>query len=272
MNLSKFFAEGPNATQWGLFAVVFLICWNLEYLFGVSKNYNKWKHAWTNLKFILPGGIMQMLLGFIFAKVLWWENANGIGALPFFNCLGNWQQIVVTFIVLDFFYWLYHFLMHKVGFAWRFHAVHHSDTVLNVSTSLREHPGETLIRLGHYMLACWLLGTSFWIITLHQFIQIISKIIVHSNWRLPDAVDKYVSYIFLTPNMHHVHHHAEQPYTDSNYGDLFSIWDRMFGTFRYLPKHEVVFGLDVQHFDQEQNLKFKNLMTVPFTKENLSND
>jgi sterol desaturase/sphingolipid hydroxylase (fatty acid hydroxylase superfamily) len=272
MNISKIFADGPNLVQWILFAVTFIVCWNLEYLFGVSKNYNKWKQSLTNILFAPFGALMQFLLGFVFVKVLWWENANGYGILPRLNIMSNWQQIAVSFIVLDFFYWVYHYLMHKVGFAWRFHAVHHSDTVMNVSTTLREHPGETLIRLGHYMLVTWALGTSFWIITLHQFIQILTKIIVHSNWRLPDKLDKYVSMVFLTPNMHHVHHHHEQPYTDSNFGDLFSIWDRMFGTFRYLPKEQVKFGLDVEHFDDEKNLKFKNLITVPFTKENLSND
>ena len=121
--------------------------------------------------------------------------------------------------------------MHKVKLVWPFHAVHHSDTVLNVSTSLREHPVETCIRLGHYMLSAWFLGTAFWIMTLHQFVQIISKIIIHSNFRLPDKLDKYLSYFIITPNMHHVHHHYTAPYTDSNYGDLFSIWDRMFGTY-----------------------------------------
>jgi sterol desaturase/sphingolipid hydroxylase (fatty acid hydroxylase superfamily) len=272
MNLSHYFAEGQNIWQVLLFAVVFLVCWNLEYLFGVTKDYNKWKHSFTNALFIIPGGLMQLALGAIFVKVLLWENANGIGLLPRLNMSSNWQQIIVSFIVLDLFYWGYHFFMHKIGFAWRFHAVHHSDKVMNVTTSLREHPGETLIRLGHYMLGVWLLGTSFWIITLHQFIQIISKIIVHSNWRLPDNVDKWVSYLFLTPNMHHVHHHEEQPYTDSNYGDLFSVWDRLFGTFRYLPANEVRFGLDVELFDNEEQLKFKKLIKVPFTKENLSNE
>lgn len=83
-----------------------------------------------------------------------------------------------------------------------------------------------------------------WILALHQFVQIASKIIIHSNFRLPDKLDKYLSYLVITPNMHHVHHHFKQPYTDSNYGDLFSIWDRMFGTFTYLSKEQVQFGLD----------------------------
>ena len=134
--------------------------------------------------------------------------------------------------------------MHKVKKIWRFHAVHHSDVVLNVSTSLREHPVETVIRLSQYMAVSLFLGPMLWILALHQFVQIASKIIIHSNFRLPDKLDKYLSYLVITPNMHHVHHHFKQPYTDSNYGDLFSIWDRMFGTFTYLSKEQVQFGLD----------------------------
>jgi sterol desaturase/sphingolipid hydroxylase (fatty acid hydroxylase superfamily) len=272
--LQQFFGEGQNLAQILLFGIVFLFCWNLEHFFGVSKDYNKWKHSLTNLMFMIPGGIMQLLLGIVFVKVLLLENAQGIGFLPKFGFTSNFSQILISFVFLDLCYWLYHFLMHKIKFAWRFHAVHHSDHVMNVTTSLREHPGETIIRLGHYMLAVWFLGPYFWIVTLHQFVQITSKIIVHSNWRLPDTVDRYVSMLFLTPNMHHVHHHYEQPYTDSNFGDLLSIWDRMFGTFHYLPKEEVVFGLDVEVFEDPKNkeMKFKGLMSVPFTKKNLSND
>jgi sterol desaturase/sphingolipid hydroxylase (fatty acid hydroxylase superfamily) len=274
MTLQEFFGEGQNLTQVALFAITFLACWNLEHFFGVSDNYNRWKHGFTNLLFVIPGGISQLILGIIFVKVLLWENTNNIGLLPKFGVTSTWMQILISYLFLDLMYWLYHFFMHKVNFAWRFHAVHHSDKVMNVTTSLREHPGESFIRIGHYMLGCWLLGPAFWIVTLHQFIQITSKIIVHSNWRLPDHIDKYVSLVFLTPNMHHVHHHYVQPYTDSNYGDLLSIWDRAFGTFRYLSKDDVQFGLDVDAFEDEttKNMKFKGLMKVPFTKENLSNE
>jgi sterol desaturase/sphingolipid hydroxylase (fatty acid hydroxylase superfamily) len=122
MNFSEFFAEGQNMGQIILFAIVFIACWNLEHFFGVSKaSYNKWKHLVTNFLFILPGGIMQLILGFLFVKVLLWENANGFGLLPRLNIASNWSQIIVSFVVLDFFYYLYHLFMHKVNIAWRFH-------------------------------------------------------------------------------------------------------------------------------------------------------
>jgi sterol desaturase/sphingolipid hydroxylase (fatty acid hydroxylase superfamily) len=272
MNSTTFFNEDHKIFQGLAFMVVFLICLNLEYLFGVSDKKVKFKNIRTNLMFVLPGFVFQNVLGIIFLKVLIWENSNAIGLLDYFNIRTLFGQLVISFIVLDFFYWLYHFLMHKFSFVWRFHAVHHSDKVLNVSTSLREHPIETTIRLSHYMLITWLLGPTVWLISLHQFIQVVSKIIIHSNWRLPDKIDKYLSYLILTPNMHHVHHHEKQPFTDSNYGDLFSIWDRIFGTFQFLPKEQVVFGLDVEIFKENANsLKFKELMKLPFGNHKLEN-
>ena len=237
MSIHEFFDFEHTLINIVFFAVLFFICWNLENIFGVTTNYSKWKHSAINFWFIIPGGILQGILGYYFLKFI-----------PI-------TQLVIVFIVLDLAYYVYHVIMHKFKKIWRFHAIHHSDTVLNVSTSLREHPVETIIRLGQYMFFSLLLGSAFWIIALHQFIQIASKIIIHSNFRLPDKVDKYLSYFILTPNMHHVHHHYKMPYTDSNYGDLFSIWDRLFGTFTYLPKEDVQFGLDAVNDKESGNIK-----------------
>ncbi len=260
------FEHGANPTQYLIFAVIFTLCWNIENIYGVTKDYQKWKHDKTNAMFVLPGAILQFVLGLVFVKVLQYENDNNMGLLHKLDFTSDKAQIIFSFIFLDLTYYIYHYLMHKVKIVWPFHAVHHSDEVLNVSTSLREHPVETCIRLGHYMLSVWFLGTALWILTLHQFIQILSKIIIHSNFRLPEKLDKYLSYVFITPNMHHVHHHYVEPYTDSNYGDLFSVWDRMFGTFTYLPPDEVVFGLDKT---EGREMKFKDLMKLPFVDKTL---
>ncbi len=272
MHILNFFNENNKMYQVLVFMVVFLVCFNLEYLFGVTEKSERNQNLKTNLLFILPGFIFQNVLGILFVRILIWENSNNFGLLEFFKVRSLVGQLTISFIVLDFFYWLYHFLMHKFSLVWRFHAVHHSDKVLNVSTSLREHPVETTIRLSHYMIISWFLGPSVWLISLHQFIQVISKIIIHSNWRLPETLDKYLSYFILTPNMHHVHHHEKQPYTDSNFGDLLSIWDRAFGTYQSLPKEEVVFGLDVKVFKAKSTpLKFIELVKLPFGHHKLGN-
>ncbi len=240
MKIIQFFSHAHPYIQTLFFTMLFLICWNIENFYGVTRNYKKFKTSSINFYFVLSGSFVQFIMGFLFVKILTLENIHQYG----FSKLSNVTSIILTFICLDFAYYIYHVVMHKVKKIWRFHAVHHSDVVLNVSTSLREHPVETVIRLSQYMAVSLFLGPMLWILALHQFVQIASKIIIHSNFRLPDKLDKYLSYLVITPNMHHVHHHFKQPYTDSNYGDLFSIWDRMFGTFTYLSKEQVQFGLD----------------------------
>lgn len=264
MEIADFFSHGQNAAQLMIFTAVFIVCWNLENYYGVTENYRKIQHDATNFAFMLPGALVQLLLGVTFVRVLNYENTYQLGLIQKLhsNIAG---QVMAVFVVLDLTYYLYHFLMHKIKYVWRFHAVHHSDPIMNVSTSLREHPVETFLRIGQYMVVVWILGPKIWIVSMHQFVQILTKIIIHSNFRLPEKVDKYLSLVFLTPNMHHVHHHDEQPYTDSNYGDLLSIWDRMFGTYSHLPAPMVNFGLDTVPA-KTRRLNFKYLMALPFSK------
>lgn len=146
-----------------------------------------------------------------------------------------------------------------------FHAVHHSDNVVDVSTTLREHPGENIVRLSFTLLWVFITGTAFWMLMLRQIIQAITTLFAHMNYRFSDSADKFISLLFITPNLHQVHHHYKQPYTDCNYGDVFSIWDRMFGTLKRLPAEQLVFGVDT-YMDKTATGDFYSLVKLPFGK------
>jgi sterol desaturase/sphingolipid hydroxylase (fatty acid hydroxylase superfamily) len=111
----------------------------------------------------------------------------------------------------------------------------------------------------------FLSGAVFWIFFFRQLIQTASTIFAHVNYRLPERIDKYACLVFITPNLHHVHHHYKQPYTDCNYGDVLSIWDRLFGTFYRLPADQVRFGLD-SFMDEKENSRYLSLIKIPFGK------
>jgi len=100
-------------------------------------------------------------------------------------------------------------------------------------------------------------------VILRQFIQIVSNVIAHANIRLPNRIDRIVSWIFITPNVHHVHHHYQMPYTDSNYGDVLSIWDHMFGTFKTLPAQHTIFGIDT-HYEPYEVETTMQIALMPF--------
>ncbi|MFL5731508.1 MAG: sterol desaturase family protein, partial [Cytophagaceae bacterium] len=148
---------------------------------------------------------------------------------------------------------------------WMFHVVHHSDTVVDVSTTLREHPGENFIRLSFTLLWVFLTGSLLWIFLLRQTIQVFTTLFAHMNYELPPKADRWIGFLFITPNLHHVHHHYQQPFTDRNYGDVLSIWDRLFGTFQKLPAEPLVFGVDT-YMNAEDTRKFRSVFIIPFGK------
>ncbi|HEY4799940.1 MAG TPA: sterol desaturase family protein, partial [Bacteroidia bacterium] len=235
-------------------------------LAAVTLNYKKWKHALTNSFFIFTAAPVQFLLGVALTKTISWEELHHVGLFYWIPALSNdWIKLIGAFVALDFFEYVYHVIMHKVKTLWMFHAVHHSDRVVDVSCTLREHPGETFVRLSFSVLWIFILGAPFWVVVIHQFFQILANVFAHSNFRLPEKINRVVSLLFVTPNFHHVHHHYKQPYTNCNYGDILSIWDRLLGSFAELETSKTVFGIDTV-MDPKENANFLKLIKLPFGK------
>jgi sterol desaturase/sphingolipid hydroxylase (fatty acid hydroxylase superfamily) len=101
-----------------------------------------------------------------------------------------------------------------------------------------------------------------WLVMLYQSLSAVLSQFNHANLRLPLWLDNAISWIIVSPNMHKVHHHYMQPQTDSNYGNIFSIWDRLFGTFNYTPIEQIRFGLDVLDDATDEQLKYQ--LKIPF--------
>lgn len=152
------------------------------------------------------------------------------------------------FFALDLLDYIYHRAMHYVPLFWRFHLLHHTDLAVDVSTTVREHPGETFIRNCFLMLWVFLTGASIEILVFRQMIETAANIFAHTSLRLPPRLARIVGFLFVTPNFHHAHHHFQMPSTNNNFGDVFSVWDRLFGTFTILSNQKIVFGLDT-HID-----------------------
>ena len=209
---------------------------------------------------------VDIIMGLFFVKTMQWTGRHHFGLLYHLPYMKNaFVLFVASFILLDFGEYIYHVIMHKIKRLWMFHAVHHSDYMVDVSTTLREHPGENIIRNCFTLLWIFCSGALFWMVFIRQLIQITSNLLVHMNCRLPDKLDGVVSIVFITPNLHQVHHHYQKPYTDCNYGDVLSIWDRMFGTLRRLPYNQIVFGVDT-YMDKNANSTYLSLMKMPFGK------
>lgn len=128
-------------------------------------------------------------------------------------------------------YWM-HVLMHKTPVFWRIHRVHHSDVFLDLSTTARFHPLEAFATAPFMLAGVLFFGVPPAAVILYEAFDAAAVVFAHANIRLPRAIDVMLRVVFVTPDMHRLHHSSFQPETDSNYGATLSIWDRLFGTYR----------------------------------------
>lgn len=241
--------------------------WIIENTFPLFRmQYKKWHHAGINFFLTLTTIIINFLLAFILIKTASWTTENHFGILQWLPEIPILLYTLIGLLLLDLIgAYLPHYIQHKIKFLWRFHIVHHTDTWIDTTTANRHHPGESVIRFVFTTLGVLIVGTPMWMVFLYQTLSVVATQFNHANISLPNKLDVFLSYFIVSPNMHKVHHHYVVPYTDSNYGNIFSVWDRLFGTFTTLSKDKLIYGVDT-HMMPEENNKLKNLLKIPFQK------
>ena len=175
-----------------------------------------------------------------------WAGTRGWGLLHHVH-LPAAAVIVVTLLVRAFISFLTHYLNHVVPLFWRVHRVHHLDTELDVSSTVRFHPLEFPIALLSGVPIVLAFGPSAPALIFYELLDVAVTLWSHSNVRLPGRVDRLLRYVVVTPDLHRVHHSAWRPETNSNFGAVFPLWDVIFGTFKSTPRdgHERMrLGLD----------------------------
>lgn len=241
--------------------------WLLEGILPLFKfKYKKWAHAIPNFVFTLTTVLINFSLAFLLLKTADWVSANDFGVINWLPEMPLWLYVLIGVLLLDFFgAYLAHFVEHKVKPLWMVHLVHHTDHKVDTTTANRHHPLESMIRFAFTLFGVFIVGTPIAIVFLYQSLSLIATQFTHANIKLPKQVDKFISYVLVSPDMHKVHHHYVLPYTDSNYGNIFSIWDRLFGTFMVLDREKIVYGVDTFP-DEVKNSNVKDLMLQPFHK------
>jgi sterol desaturase/sphingolipid hydroxylase (fatty acid hydroxylase superfamily) len=238
--------------------------WIMEGLVPLKKmSYPKWKHGGINIFFTLTTMVVNFALAFVMNGSSTLATKNGIGIYHWIG-VPLWLNILIAFMVLDFIgAYLIHFLEHKVKWMWRFHLVHHTDAHVDTTTANRHHPGESVFRAVFTSAAILLAGAPFGVVMLYQSLSAILSQFNHANIRLPQWLDAGMSWLLVSPNMHKVHHHYTQPHTDTNYGNIFSIWDRLMQTFAQKKPEELTYGIDT-HPQVQEHSNIANLLNMPF--------
>jgi sterol desaturase/sphingolipid hydroxylase (fatty acid hydroxylase superfamily) len=229
-------------------------------------NYKKWRHAIPNIFFTITTIVINFALAFLLLLSADWVMANNFGILNWLPDMPIWLYAVIGVLLMDFFgAYLPHLVEHKVKPLWMIHLVHHTDHKVDTTTANRHHPLESVVRFVFTLFGVIVIGAPIGIVMLYQSSSIVATQFSHANIKLPKKVDHALSYFLVSPDMHKVHHHYRLPYTDSNYGNIFSIWDRILGTYMELDRDKLVYGVDV--FPNEvENSNIKDLLIQPFQK------
>ncbi|MDO8342812.1 MAG: sterol desaturase family protein, partial [Cellvibrio sp.] len=219
----------------------------------------------TNIGLFLTGNVVTRVVMPVGIFVFALDQPPGVLSrlgLPFA------AQLLLTFLILDLWHYWEHRLFHLVPFLWRAHLVHHSDTQLDVTTSERHHPLEVLLGTIVMMALVVLLGLPARALGVYLLADIAVSLSAHANLRLPVSLERWISWLLITPKVHAVHHSARQAQTDSNYGSVLTIWDRMFGSY-VDPQHAHIehFGLDYFHQQKDNCLQRVLLQPFLFRKE-----
>lgn len=241
--------------------------WLLEGILPLYKfTYQKWKHAVPNLFFTMTTVIINFALAFLLIFTADWVKANEFGMINWLPEMPLWLYVLSGVLFLDFFgAYLAHWVEHKVKPLWMVHLVHHTDHKVDTTTANRHHPLESMIRFTFTLFGVLVVGTPIYIVMIYQSMSLVFTQFTHANIKMPKLVDKVLSYVIVSPDMHKVHHHNLLPYTDSNYGNIFSIWDRILGTYMYLDRDKIVYGVDTFP-DEKTNSNLWELLKQPFQK------
>lgn len=238
--------------------------WTLENARPLVRfGYDKWSHARVN--FVLLATTLAINTGFTATsiRVFAWISSNRVGLLHW-TALPTWAELVIALLLLDgLAQYLAHVLLHKLPFMWRFHRVHHSDERVDVTTGTRHHPGDYVFRELVALITIILVGAPLAFYLVYRMGTVFFTYLTHANVDMPRWLDRPLSFVFVTPNLHKFHHHAELPWTDRNYGNMFSFWDRLFGTLVYQDVHSVRYGLNDIPPGKDESVRYQ--LFLPFS-------
>lgn len=187
-------------------------------------------HGARNLLLWLVGvAILSITFGTSVWMALIWMQVHAVGVL-YLMPLPGWLHAIAAFALLDASDYVFHRLSHNVRCLWLLHAVHHSDPHVDVTTNLRQHPLHLVATLFWKLVACAAIGVPAWVFMLHEVVNLAFAHLHHAAIVWPRWIDRALSWLVITPRMHWNHHSPDAARTNSNYGVIFSCWDRSLGT------------------------------------------
>jgi sterol desaturase/sphingolipid hydroxylase (fatty acid hydroxylase superfamily) len=182
--------------------------------------------------------------GWLLVRLLMAQALAVVGGLGTKDGLGLHALLIIP--ALDFADYLLHRLSHRLSWLWRLRAVHHTDAALDLTTTLRHHPIEVVVGQIVFLTVAFIIGASALEIAAYGVISFAVQLVAHANVELPTAFERVLGGVLVTPSFHRFHHSRDQRQADANYGQVLSLWDRVFGTLAPRDGRETpaAFGVD----------------------------
>ncbi|MFH1806987.1 MAG: sterol desaturase family protein [Pseudomonadota bacterium] len=245
--------------RFAVFAVLLLIMAGWEYVTpyrdaGQNRRSVRWL---TNFGLMAGSAVLgRFSVGAAMILGAQWAQDQGWGLFHLVAFPG-WIAALISIAVLDAAVYWQHRLTHIVPLFWRFHRVHHCDLAFDVSTAVRFHPIEIMASAIYKSAFVVMLGADPWVVVVYETLLSGFALFNHGNVHLPPRLDRVVRVLFVTPDMHRVHHSIETVETNSNYGNILSVWDRVFASYRAKTRindHDMPIGLEQFRDDGSQSL------------------
>lgn len=181
--------------------------------------------------------------------------------------LPEWAQITAGILLLDLGIYWQHRAFHVDPLLWKIHRVHHVDPDYDATTGLRFHPIEIILSMLYKVILVLVLGVPFLGVLLFEIILNSCALFNHGNLYIPGLIDRYLRLAIITPDFHRVHHSADAPEMNMNYGFSFPWWDRIFGTYKAQPEKghtDMTIGLHI--FRARKYLTLPRMLAIPFIR------
>jgi sterol desaturase/sphingolipid hydroxylase (fatty acid hydroxylase superfamily) len=248
-------------------ATIFALLFTLERFFPLRKS-TRSLIARLIVNAVLSAGTFVVAVTLVRPATHWalhWSAEKPFG-LVHVVYLPTWAEFALGFLMMDLAWYYWHLANHRVPLLWRFHNVHHIDPELDVSTAFRFHFGEIAFSSAFNLLQISLVGISAWAFTAYQIAFLSEVVFHHSNWRLPIRLERILSKVIVTPRMHGIHHSQIHRENNSNFGTVFTWWDRLHRTLGLnIPQSEIVIG--VPGYSQPQDNRAVRALVMPFQSQ-----
>jgi sterol desaturase/sphingolipid hydroxylase (fatty acid hydroxylase superfamily) len=198
-------------------------------------------HLGPNLALTAITFATNLVLNAGLVLALAWVNAQGWAPLA---SLGPIAGTLVVVAALDLAWYVAHRTLHHVPWLWRIHRVHHSDAAIDVTTTIRQHPAEGLVRYAYMGAVALAIGAGPAAFAVYRAWSVFHGLLSHANLRIARGPEALFELVFVTPSMHRIHHSRVQAQTDTNFATIFSLFDRALGSWTPPPRDDVVYGLD----------------------------